>query len=182
MLAALLLSLRHLGCDHGVPADPTATRLSRRRPGYPDGDPASRTATRLARRHLDQHNGILAVRQISHGDRVPDTMTDSWLCSGHAGSVPACEQCLNHAGNVAECRQCPQEPYSIITFLMSRPCRQCPSVRLCPRHTGRVPAVPTVSWCVSSKCVTLSFVFGRSSSPDPRSLRCFINPGHGHHL
>ena len=61
MSAAFLLSLRHIGCDHGVPADPTATWLSRRRPGFPDGDPVIPTATRLTRRPLDQHNDILAV-------------------------------------------------------------------------------------------------------------------------
>ena len=61
MSAAFLLSLRHHGCDHGVPADPTATRSSRPRPGFPDRDPADPTATWLTRRHLDQHNGILAV-------------------------------------------------------------------------------------------------------------------------
>ena len=182
MSAAFLPSLGHPGCDHGVPADPTATRLSRPRPGFPDRDPGDPTATWLTRRHPDQHNGILAVgfstslltrrrpgcsddepatrfsrrdpviptatrltrrhlyqhndilavRRFSHRDRVPDTMTESWLCSGRAGSVPAVQ------GSV-------------------------PIVRLCPRHTGRVLAVPTVSWCVSSKCETK--IFGRSSSP-----------------
>ena len=139
MSAAFLPSLGHPGCDHGVPADPTATRLSRPRPGFPDRDPGDPTATWLTRRHPDQHNGILAVgfstslltrrrpgcsddepatrfsrrdpviptatrltrrhlyqhndilavRRFSHRDRVPDTMTESWLCSGRAGSVPA---------------------------------------------------------------------------------------------
>ena len=60
MSAAFLPSLGHPGCDHGVPADPTATRLSPR-PGFPDRDPGDPTATWLTRRHLDQHNGILAV-------------------------------------------------------------------------------------------------------------------------
>ena len=53
-------------------------------------------------------------------------------------------------------RSCPRHDDGVLAVF--RPCRQCPGVRLCPRHTGRVPAVPTVSWCVSSKCVTLSFV------------------------
>ena len=81
-----------------VPADPTATRLFRRRtgdpvfptrPGYHDSDQVIPTATRLTRRHHYQHNDILAVRRFSHRDRVPDTRTESWLCSGRAGSVPA---------------------------------------------------------------------------------------------
>ena len=164
MSAAFLLSLRHLGCDHGVPADPMATRSSRPRPGFPDRDPADPTATRLTRRHLDQHNGILAVgfstslltrrrpgcsdgepatrfsrplpsfpdrdpviptatrltrrhlyqhngilavRRFSHRDRVPDTMTESWLCSGRAGSVPACDCVPDTLAESRLCRQCP---------------------------------------------------------------------------
>ena len=90
MSAAFLLSLRHLGCDHGVPADPTATRLSRqpldqhngilavgfstslltrRRPGYSDGDPVFPTATRLSRRRPGWPVGIST------------STTASWLSS-----------------------------------------------------------------------------------------------------
>ena len=150
MSAAFLLSLRHLGCDHGVPADPTATRLTRQ--------------------HLDQHNGILVVRRFSHGDRVPDTMTESWLCSGRAGSVPGCEQCLNHAGNVAECRQCPGHAGSVPacdcvpdTLAESRLCRQCPGV--CLLNVSHCLLFPPETKCFRQVLF--------SSSPDPRSLHCF---------
>ena len=117
---------RHPGCRFlDVPADPTATRLFRRRtgdpvfptrPGYHDSDQVIPTATRLTRRHLYQHNDILAVRRFSHRDRVPDTMTESWLCSGRAGSVPAVPAVSR------SCRQCPDRTIVSQTHWQSPGC------------------------------------------------------------
>ena len=158
-------------------------------------------ATRLTRRHLDQHNGILAVGfstslltrrrpGYSDGDPVFPTATRfsrprPGYPDGDPADLSASQPAQRHPGcaTVFPQRSCPRHDDGVLAvFRPCRPCRQCPGVRLCPRHTGRVPAVPTVSWCVSSKWVTLSFVSSGnkkirqvlfSSSSDPRSLHCY---------
>ena len=151
-----------------VPADPTATRLFRRRtgdpvfptrPGYHDSDQVIPTATRLTRRHHYQHNDILAVRRFSHRDRVPDTRTESWLCSGRAGSVPAVPA-------VSRSYDCVPDTLAD-TWL----CRQYPGV--CPLSVTHLLLFP-----VETK------IFGRSSSPvlhTPFVTLLSIH-GHGHQL
>ena len=127
-------------------------RFSRPRPGYPDRDPVIPTATRLTRRHLYQHNDILAVRRFSQRDRVPDTMTESWLCSGRAGSVPACD-CVPD------------------TLAESWLCRQCPGV--CPLN---------VTHCLLFLVETKIFGRSSSPVLQTPVRHVVINPGHGHHL
>ena len=169
MSAAFLPSLGHPGCDHGVPADPTATRLSPR-PGFPDRDPGDPTATWLTRRHLDQHNGILAVGVSTslltrRRPGFPDATRLSRRRPGYPDGDPADPSASLPAQRHPGCttifppRSCPRHEDGVLAVF--RPCRQCPGragsvpiVRLCPRHTGRHLAVPTVSWCVSSKCDT----------------------------
>ena len=122
----------HSCCPFGISAVITVSLLTRRRPGYSDGDPVLPTATRFSR------------RRPGYPDGDPADPSASRPAQRH----PGCAMVFPR-------RSCPRHNDGVLAVF--RPCRQCPGVRLCPRHTGRVPVVPTVSWCVSSKCVTLSF-------------------------
>ena len=198
MSAAFLLSLRHLGCDHGVPADPTATRLSRPRPGFPDRDPADPTATRLTRRHLDQYNGILAVgfstslltrRRPGCSDGEPATRF-SRPRPGFPDRDPVIptatrltrRHIYQHNGILAVRRLFPQRS-------RPRPVSRTTSTTMTESWLC-VPAVPAVSCCVSlnvSHCLLFPLetkIFGRSSSPVLQTPVRYIviNPGHGHQL
>ena len=209
MSAAFLPSPGHPGCDHGVPADPTVTRLSprtgfpdrdpgdptatwltrlhldqhncilavgvsmslltRRRPGWSDGEPATRfsrrdqvipTATRLTCRHHYQHD-ILAVRRFSHRDRVPDMRTESWLCSGHAGRVPAVPA-------VSRSYDCVPDTLSD-TWL----CRQYPGV--CPLSVTHRLLFPVETKIISAGPFLQSFTH-------PPFVTLLSIHGHGHQL